>query len=379
MVLGLAGLLIVKGSCEMAIAELMERLEVDEWRSKTGFSAEMDAAHEIMFAKGVGVGDVRDALGRWLHKYQPCLFGKAAAIRNGIEYCILLPEDLRRPDDEIRKLIQESRLRWKQAAINGDKSAFVILAVSQELAVATPNEIVLEIALALCSLYLLREAASDVILLEDVRLEVPGRERQTIQWPAGVNYFCAQGDRRWWQDHRVPGGMAFSINSVGHLAKSGALARMMKGLLGELELSEPGWGGLSIDSLPKSLVLAMKTIDNASAAPSGKATRLLDKDERMQKCPIELPPDLDRKDHCSYMGRYHTDITIPSEYFRRDIERPSGLAEHNLDFTYLYDDRVENPDFQTMGRGVRVRSLDEKRFLTAEDSMEVRRLKARGE
>lgn len=33
------------------------------------------------------------------------------------------------------------------------------------------------------------------------------------------------------------------------------------------------------------------------------------------KCPIALPPFLETKDYRTYIGRYHTDVTLPSEYF----------------------------------------------------------------
>ena len=56
----------------------------------------------------------------------------------------------------------------------------------------------------------------------------------TWEWLAGVNYFCAQGDRRWWHDHRIPGGMALSVNSVGHLAKAGKISEALASLNKEL-------------------------------------------------------------------------------------------------------------------------------------------------
>jgi hypothetical protein len=77
-----------------------------------------------------------------------------------------------------------------------------------------------ELALRLCSLYLLEEVAPDRIFLDEIWLEKPGRDATTWRWHAGVNSFRAQGDGRWWQDHLMPGGIAFSVNSVGHMVKS---------------------------------------------------------------------------------------------------------------------------------------------------------------
>src|SRR6266498_3609476 len=96
-------------------------------------------------------------------------------------------------------------------------------------------------ALRLCSLYLLQDIVPDQIFHDELWLEKPGRDGTTWQWLAGVNYFCAQGDKRWWEDHRIPGGMAFSVNSVGHMVKSGILAKGMLALEAALAAPPEGW------------------------------------------------------------------------------------------------------------------------------------------
>ena len=50
-----------------------------------------------------------------------------------------------------------------------------------------------------------------------------------------------------------------------------------------------------------------------------------------------------------------TDVTLPEEYFSADAGRPPSVKDQPLDFTYLFDDRVENPDYLTMGFGVQIR------------------------
>jgi hypothetical protein len=104
----------------------------------------------------------------------------------------------------------------------------------------------------------------------------------------------------------------------------------------------------------------MRTIDQASQGPSGKATSLLqrDKDETLPACPIELTGSLVAKDYCEYQGLYHTDITLPHEYFLPDVERPENLKTHKLDFTYLFHDSHENPDHVPMGKGLQIREDD---------------------
>lgn len=69
-----------------------------------------------------------------------------------------------------------------------------------------------------------------------------------------------------------------------------------------------------------------------------------------------MPPNFQNKDFCEYFGYYHTDITLPSEYFLPDVERPHEIVGHNLDFTYLFDRDVENPAFEELGQGIRIQA-----------------------
>jgi hypothetical protein len=108
--------------------------------------------------------------------------------------------------------------------------------------------------------------------------------------------------------------------------------------------------------------LALRTIANAAdVPPSGKATYLVSLPEgsRQGEPPIKLTGNLAGKDWREYFGYYHTDYTIPSEYFRPDVERPADLSGHVLDFTYLFEAGAENPAFTTMGEGRRIRHEDE--------------------
>jgi hypothetical protein len=105
----------------------------------------------------------------------------------------------------------------------------------------------------------------------------------------------------------------------------------------------------------------MQTIDNASNAVSGKATELLPlpKDPTelpVQECPFKLPPKLQDKNFCAYRGYYHTDFTLPSDYFRHAVERPSETKPFDdLDFTYLFHASPDNPAHNTMGEGMPIR------------------------
>jgi hypothetical protein len=332
----------------------MKELEQDLWRLDAGFSPEVKSALDAILRPEEPEESVVDVLNDWLARYQPCLFGRIAAKKGLISYCLIGEEELSDCDEALAEKIQAARREWTRAGFEGKASAFVIIVRSRRLATALPGQTVKSIASRLCSLYLQEEVLSDKIYLDRIYLEQPGSRHTTWEWVTGVNYFSAQGDRRWWQDHRIPAGMAFSVNSVGHMAKAGRLARAMRDLEDAMGTVMGDFANPKVDSLEKALELAMRTIDSASDGPSGKATMLrpLPSDVRgMPRCPIELPPFLADKDYCRYRGHYHTDYTLPSEYFLPDVQRPPGLIAHDLDFTYLFDQSLDNPDFDRTGTG----------------------------
>jgi hypothetical protein len=275
-----------------------------------------------------------------------------------VQYCLLREDDLLTSDDLVRDKIQRARLNWIRRGWDGEASAFVIAVLSPTLVNAKPDDAVREIARRLCSLYLLREIQMDQIYLDEIFLQQPGKQQTSWKWVAGVNYFSAQADKRWWQDHRIPVGMAFSVNSVGHMVKAGRLTQALYHLEQAMGSTLPDFRNPKIESLDKALEMAMRTIDLASDAPSGKATNLLPRPEKSDgssPCPVKLPVFLESKDYCRYHGLYHTDVTLPEAYFRSDVERPAGLPEHTLDFTYLFDQSLDNPDHLLMGRGLQIR------------------------
>ena len=86
----------------------------------------------------------------------------------------------------------------------------------------------------------------------------------------------------------------------------------------------------AVNSLEQALEFAMRTIAKASDAVTGKATELItlpdDPASRPPEgCPVSLPKFLAGKDHRRYLGYYHTDITVPSEYFLPDVTRPASI------------------------------------------------------
>lgn len=346
------------------VRTLLSALGPDPWRRSTPFSEDIAAIHAAVFAPEPEPARAAAAIRSWLERRQPCLFGRIAAKYDLLSFCLLTEEDLKGPDEAIRDKIQGCRMEWSRLAYEGKKSGFIVIALSPMIAEAIPDVRMLRLAQRVGELYLEHEVAPDQIYLDSIRLEAPAYERPTWEWATGVNYFCAQGDRRWWHDHRFPGGMAFSVNSVGHMVKSGVIARASQELLSLLDVPEDNWFPPKVESLPQALELAMRTIALASQAVSGRATFLLPMPENtaglaVPVCPVQLPPSLRDKNFCEYAGYYHTDVTLPSEYFRAEVERPADVRERTLDFTYLFDSKLDNPDYRVVGVGRRVRMFDE--------------------
>jgi hypothetical protein len=325
----------------------------DSVRQTLPFSNDLRAASSDIWA-AKDDADAAQALRTWLTSHQPCLFGRIAAKNNLLSYCIVSETDLARGDDWVFGKIQNARLGWRQEAVRGEKHGFILLLASERLAGAMPSDSLAQVALRFGTLYLEEELSADRVHLEHLFMSSPSANGDVVHmWPAGVNVFCAQGDGRWWADHRVPGGIAFSVNSVGHMVKS-AKWRAEYGRYAE-GLSLPalvGPKGPRVDSLEMALALAIGTINNAQDTVSGKATILHSRDDH----DTVTVKGHDSVSASSYTGYYHTDYTVPTLYFRPDVARPSDAAQLSLDFTYLHKPSVANIDSYRIGQGTRVRA-----------------------
>ena len=342
------------------LMQLISCLESDPWRSRVGFSSDMEAA--LRTISDVSSDADRSAvLSDWLQHYQPCLFGRIAAQRGLMSYCILTTADIEKGDAFVRDKIQASRTEWSAAAFDGSKSGFLIAVVSPQLAEAKPNETVAAFARTLVGLYLhidKQHVDFDKIYLDDLRLEAPLPGRPTWQWDVGVNYFSAQADCRWWNDHRIPAGLALSMNSVGPMVKSTIQSQAVSDLERRLNTECGERADSKLDSLDKALRMAMMTIDRAAETSSGRATWLLPHpgSDSVPRCPIKLPSALADKNHCEYAGYYHTDVTLPSAYFRPDVDRPSDQCTQQLDLTYLNEAAADPIDRSRTAAGRRIRA-----------------------
>lgn len=342
------------------IADLIDTLPHDSWRDDNPFSPDVRECHQVLFRTGATRNEMAAALDTWLIKSQPCRFGQMEARQRRLAYCLLTENDLQRGDDHVRARIQEDRDAWRRHARIGASHGFIILAISPRIARATVGPELLRLARHLCDLYLGR-ADLDQILLDELTLEISTPAGQEYRaWRVGVNYFSAQGDGRWWRDHRIPGGMGYSMNSVGHMAR--AKAETMLGRNADLNEScrDIARERLTYWALPT----AMWTI-GPPAEGSTRGTWLADRGRFQED---REPPtfeerrrvfaDLARFSENGYLGRYHTDETIPTPYFDVTITDLDGAQlRDDLVFTYLHSPR--DPDYTSMGIGTLIRAIEE--------------------
>jgi hypothetical protein len=159
--------------------------------------------------------------------------------------------------------------------------------------------------------------------------EANGR-RQYLRFATLPNVFCAQGDKRWWHDHRTPGGLMITSNALGHFMHCQSLKNP--------------------NDTKRALKQAMGTILNAHQAPEKKKAGL--PATRLVSCPIgstsPLSDDTQYGKYSAdvYEGYFHTDHLIPSVFFNSSA--PKALYT-DLDFSYIHD--PANPEYAELTLG----------------------------
>jgi hypothetical protein len=327
------------------LATLHAALRPDRaFRKTTAFASDLAEVQNELFIRGPSDLQRFKRVSKWLETSQPCLFGRLAAKADRLAFCIIAEDDIAAGDRVVRDKIQVARRQWKRDAYRGIKSGFVICAQTPALLAAEPNAALQAFAAHLTGLYLGADISPDVVYHDYVWHKET--EEEALMWKVGVNFFGSAGDGRWWHDHRVPGGIALSMNSVGHMVRSSADWNAAL---------EVGAGGkVAPDSLGAALRLAVQTISKAAPACSGPATFLHERkaDDGCPHADDHWPASVRGKDRRNYSGWYHTDHTIPSSYFQPGVTRPAAITDpHGLDFSYLWDSSDENPDHTTMGLG----------------------------
>jgi hypothetical protein len=327
---------------------------VDRVRSRIGFSPDIQAVQAILFSPKYSRQAKITAYREWLETNQPCVFGRIAAKNKNIFICLLEHGEILRMqngDQDILDTLQDHRQVWKRHALEGTTSSFVILLVSPKLVNREPDAGLKEICRRLMELYMQVAVPDDTFHTHREYVFLRQSNNTALKFSTLPNIFCAQGDGRWWHDHRTPGGVMITSNALGHFM----YARSKKTVL---EVSECAWA----------LENAMRTISNAQATPSGRkskfahcpATFLI---SRQTGDPNPLKPTSPfanfSPDH--YDGYFHTDHLIPSVFFHSERD-PKNLKKYDdLSLRYIFDSSEDPKGHSELMTGIPVSWYDVKR------------------
>jgi hypothetical protein len=333
------------------LLSLHDRLREDRGRRELPFSQDMEEARQLMHYAYAGEDEVAEALRRWCMARQPCQFGRFAASRDQIYFCILRERDLADGDKAIAEKIAEAKRHWKQRGIS-DRQApphgCLLVFASERVTFANPDDSLRRFAdhlLMLAGWAPQRRAkrGENPVFSDFLYLHNP-KDGEFYGFQFNIDFFAAAGDGRWWHDHRFPGGIGFTANSTGHMLH-------FRDWYEKPGSDHGGWA----------LKQAMITIAQAHAPTAaadkkgrgdqplspedeGRATWLRDLDdggkplvERLA-CPIkDMPKQLRGKDWTRYVGFLHTDHAIREEFFADRDQPITRRKPYLMDFTYLFD------------------------------------------
>lgn len=352
----------------MHLAEMLLALKLhgkqDVFRRRHPFSEDIAGTNAVLFSSHYSKVRKRKAYRNWLEAVpnQPCIFGRIASKNNNIFICLLEEQEvlnMEKGDEDLRNTIQDHRQVWKRYALEGLSSAFVIVLVSESLAIKQPSDDLKEVCRRLMELYMEIDGIADDTILPQreyvfLRRQTQNGNTQLLKFSTLPNIFCAQGDGRWWHDHRTPGGIMITSNALGHFVYS----RFGKA---QLDHASTIWA----------LENAMRTISNAYRGPSSSrgsssthcpATFLIPAAED-EISPLRPTSDLFGLSADHYQGYFHTDHMIPSVYFQEAPNTKKLALYENLSFRYIYDPIADPEGHSQLMTGEEANWYDVKRSL----------------
>jgi hypothetical protein len=260
----------------MSVFDLLDTLSGDEWRKTNDFSTDFYEVGKVLLNPYARVDEKKSAIRCWLAKYQPCVFGRLAAKTDRLRIVILEERDLQDSDENLQERLKAERSIWKRESLEGGgKHGFLLAVLSDKLQFAAPDNAYRALAshlrrLLVPQMQTVRDLVGNDLTMEYLYLRSPV-DKALFRFKVILDFFASAGDRRWWHDHRFPGGLAFTLNSLGHMLRTRE------------------WYENKIDLLEWSAKLGMQTIANANPHPEfGPATRLLDlengKPRKSMKC-----------------------------------------------------------------------------------------------
>jgi hypothetical protein len=353
-----------------SLRDLHYRLRQDKERLGRGFSPDLAEVSALLHRPYAEEYEIEDAIRHWCKTRQSCQFGRVAASKGQLHFCILRERDLgdgKSGDKAIAEKIASAKRQWKQRAVtdrNSPPHGFLLVFGSPHVMEAAADDNLRRFASRLLELSGWRperraRRGENTITSDFLYLKNP----QTLAYHGfrfNLDFFASAGDSTWWHDHRFPGGIAFTANATGH----------MKAFMDWY--SEPGrdHGAWAVTQAMMTIARSHPTRPTTSgdksekgARAEGRVTWLLDVNEegkpivpRLQ-CPLEkVPEQLVGKDWTKYEGLLHTDNAVREEFFDGREQPLSSRKPPLMDFTYLYDST--QPDFKEFTAG-RVFTEDE--------------------
>ena len=324
----------------------------DRFRKTHPFSEDIESVHAILFNPRYDRWRKLATYRRWLAAGQPCLFGKAAAKSKAVFVCLLEEHEIlrmKRGDEDLRDTIQDHRQAWKRLALEGSYSSFMVLLTSRSLVEKEPGDTLKEICRRLLELYMDVDRIDDdtivpqreYLFLRTGSKEAPGKILKFATLP---NVFCAQGDGRWWHDHRTPGGIMITSNALGHFVLSRIPGSEVKEKMTEKDKTH------ALDNAMRTIFTAYGNDKKKRGLPHCPATRLVPL-EPGEATPIREGSELSKYSPSHYEGFFHTDHLIPSAFFNKDRDPKELRLYEDLSFKYIFDPAGDPQDHRELMTG----------------------------
>lgn len=339
-----------------SLLDLYDGLRVDRRRETFPLSQDIREANDYLHNPYALDHELAEGMRQWCMKRQPCQFGRLAASKKQIHFCFIREIDLAKGEKGVAEKIASAKRLWKQRAIldTAPPHGFMLVFASHKVALAAPDDN-------------LRRFSDKILEIAGWGPERRGRSRGNtissdflyLRNPAdgffygfqfNVDYFAVAGDGRWWHDHRIPGGVAFTANSTGHM-------RYFKDWYSDRGSDHGEW---AVKQAMITIAQAHPTKSGTPGLPGsdGRVTWLRDLDTEGKpllaeiRCPMtNVPGQLQGKDWTRYEGVLHTDHAVRAEFFADREDPITADQPYLMDFTYLYD--KPQADFVKFMAGVR--------------------------
>jgi hypothetical protein len=258
---------------------------------------------------------------------------------------------MKRGDEDLRDTIQDHRQAWKRYALEGAFSSFMVLLLSKSLVDKEPGDQLKEICRRLLELYMeLERIDDDKIVPQREYVFLRTGPAKFLKFATLPNVFCAQGDGRWWHDHRTPGGVMITSNALGHFE----LSRARTASITEKEKAH------AIDNAMRTIKGAYGNEKKVKGLPHCPATRLVNRDP-VEETPIREGSDLREYSPSHYHGFFHTDHLVPSVFFSKERDHKELKSYDDLSLQYIYDPVGDPHDHRELMTGTEATAFDVKR------------------